>query len=262
MFLQISVPDGLLPEDPFVSAPLTPESDKDNSPMFFEIFIDVKDQSQVQQFYKAMNDCSSLHTDADSSGDDFENNEVENEREASFRNLMATAISGGAGLGKPGNGYSGSQGPLDMSRMNTDFLNMEIEIPLAEQLANDPKSMYEEPADSVMFANHGDADDLDIDMDIDIDCYGDDNEEEEGLLEGHWLTDAAFDYSNAGMHIELPQDDGIKAGTRRQREEKEEEEGDYYEEDHYGNRIDQRHKEPFDKTPSNREVSGKWRRVG
>lgn len=277
MYLQLSIPESLLIEDH------TEESCKSDEFMFLELFIKTKNAPQVHQFYTAMNECSDLHADVNQSGDEDE----DDEKEASFMNLMAAAMSG-----KPSSKQMNELSTIpdmpsipaqDFSGIDDDYYNMEIEIPLAEQISNGPKSTYqheyndkdnnnydgeeeqeqEGPTGTMMLSNSGEADDLDMDMDIDIDTYGDDELDGDfGGGGGHWLSDA-------GMHVELIDDD-VKAGVRRRRDEDDEDEEameqDFEEEeidvddDSYGYRG-------FATSRPNgnhgrRDHTGKWRRIG
>lgn len=191
-----------------------------------------------------MNECSNLHADPAESDDD--DDEYHSERDQSFMNLMATAMN-----------IPQTSGPAPSTSLGTQdiddaYYDMELDIPLAEKLCNDPKLVYERPADSV-FLNRGDADDLD--MDIDLESYG--NEEE--ILEGHWLADGYDgDELDAGMQIEISNEDDVKAGIRRGREEEEDIEND---EDYYLNRR----RKTIGLKSFNSEYQrdgGKWRRIG
>lgn len=260
LYLQLSIQDESLFDGSSGSTDPSPGPSHTPSTSFPELFIKTNSSAQVHEFYKAMNECSNLHADTADS-DNEHHGSADSERDQSFTNLMAAAMSGGIPQtsGPAPSTSFGAQG------IDEDYYDMEIDVPLAEKLCNDPKLVYERPADSV-FSNRGDADDLD--MDIDLDSYGDEDEEVGGILEGHWLTDGYDnDESNAGMQIEISNEDDVKAGIRRRRDEEEEnDEGDIEnDEDYYLNRrrktIGLKKSYNFNSLEHQRD-GGKWRRIG
>lgn len=203
MYLQLCVPEGLLDlsDSGDVKSGIGGEAE------FLELFIHTNGASQVHQFYKALNECSNLHADIEMSDED-------DEQSKGFMSLMMNAMSGN---------LEGQSGPASA---DDDDFDMEIEIPLAEQISNDPRSyFYGDDNDGVMVSNQGDADDLEFD---DVSESSPEETEKNG---------------NAGLQIKLAQENPVKAGVRRRRDDNDED------------------TDNISTTKQEEENGGKWRRV-